>query len=117
MEEVEALCNRVAIIDHGRIVACDSLPKLLKLMPSKVKMTLPRANVDLIVRLQDIYGEQAVAADSGKEITVSAPGSADTLAQMVRLLSELHVQPETIQAEPANLERVFLHLTGRALRD
>lgn len=117
MEEVEALCNRVAIIDHGRIVACDTLPRLLKLMPSKVKLTLPRANVDLITRLQDEYGEQAVVANSGKDITVSAPGSADTLAQMVRLLSELQIQPQTIQAEPTNLERVFLHLTGRGLRD
>jgi ABC-2 type transport system ATP-binding protein len=117
MEEVEALCDRVAIIDHGRIVACDSLPKLLTLMPSKVTITLPRANVDLIARLRDRYGEQAVEANSGKEITVSAPGSADTLAQMVRLLSELQVQPDSIQSEPANLERVFLHLTGRELRD
>jgi hypothetical protein len=86
-------------------------------MASKVKVTLQQESSTLINRLQETYGKQAIVANGGREITVAAPGSADTLAEIVRLLSEMHIQPETIHAEPANLERVFLHLTGREWRD
>jgi len=115
MEEVEALCNRVAIMDGGKLVACDTLPNLLGLMPATVRMRLAAPEPALVRRLETLAAVQT--ANDGRDVTVSAPGASGVLLLVVRVLGEFGVQPETLDSEPPNLERVFLHLTGRALRD
>jgi ABC-2 type transport system ATP-binding protein len=115
MEEVEVLCNRVAIMDRGKLVACDALPNLLGLMSSTVRIRLPGAQDGCLRRLQAIPDAQVTG--DGQDITIAAPGTAAVLLQVVRVLGECGIQPESLAAESPNLERVFLHLTGRALRD
>lgn len=117
MEEVEALCSRVAIMDHGKIVADDTLRNLLNLMQTKVELTLERTEPVFLKRLE-AQGELLVTtANEGRGITIQSKGSSELLAQTVRWLSEFQIQPRQIDAVSPNLERVFLHLTGRALRD
>jgi ABC-2 type transport system ATP-binding protein len=115
MEEVEALCERVAILDHGRLVACDTLPNLLANLPTTVQVRLPAAPDGLVARLRTV-GDVREGGD-GRTFTVSSPGTSGVLLQVVRMLGESGVQPEALEAQTPSLERVFLHLTGRALRD
>jgi ABC-2 type transport system ATP-binding protein len=117
MEEVEALCTRVGILDHGRLMACDTLENLLKLMPSRICLTLAHSNPELVARLQRAMNGEVMEEEEGKKVTIWAAGSAETLVSAARLLGELGIQPVSMDAQSPNLERVFLHLTGRALRD
>jgi ABC-2 type transport system ATP-binding protein len=91
MEEAERLCDRVGIMDHGRLLAVDTTPALVQAHGGK-----PR----LIVRRNGT--EQHVATD-------------DPLATLNSLAREAPL--ESFHLERATLEQVFLNLTGRSLRD
>ncbi|MBM4069090.1 MAG: ABC transporter ATP-binding protein [Planctomycetes bacterium] len=116
MEEVQALCPRVGIIDHGRLIACDVLPELLKKLAGLVRFraaALPEALLDSIARLDG--GSLAQRPDGDWELTCGSPREA--LLQLVSWFSEHDVALTKLEIEEPNLERVFLHLTGRGLRD
>lgn len=117
MAEVEALCSKVAIMDHGKIVADDRLENLYNLMSSSVRLVLSQPIPTFLQRLEKEPGVEAKASDDGLQVTVQSRGTATLLAQTVCWLSECHVQPLQMEAQSPNLERVFLHLTGRELRD
>ncbi|MFO0966676.1 MAG: ABC transporter ATP-binding protein [Gemmataceae bacterium] len=115
MEEVQALCRRVAIVDHGRVIACDELPNLLRLLPGRVRFRLGVGEANSLadlsgwpgVRRHEADGEQVLESDDVKALVLRL---ADWVNRTGAELASLHV-------EEANLERVFLHLTGRELRD
>ncbi len=117
MEEVEALCSRVAILDHGRMIACDTLPHLINLIPGKVHISLHQPEPTLLQRLAGLAHAEVTTQSDGKQISLTSPDSSAALVGVVHLLGELGVKPDRIEAQPPNLEKVFLHLTGRALRD
>jgi ABC-2 type transport system ATP-binding protein len=116
MEEVQALCSRIGIMDHGRLVACDTLQGLLQHLPALIRLRLPGMTPALRERLKGLPDSRLVEHDDGAmELECS-----DTKATLVRLVAALQDQPGDLAAleiEEPNLERVFLHLTGRALRD
>ncbi len=91
MEEVERLCDRVAIVDHGRVLAVDTVPNLLRIHAGKPVLVIER--------------------DGGDErIETDAPLDALNRAAAAGAINGFHV-------ERPRLEQVFLHLTGRNLRD
>jgi ABC-2 type transport system ATP-binding protein len=91
MEEAERLCDRVAVIDKGRLLALGTVRELL---------TAHRLQPTLIV--QTPSGEQRIQ-------------TADPLQELNRLAATGTIT--SFQLEQATLEQVFLHLTGRSLRD
>lgn len=116
MEEVQALCPRVGIIDHGKLIACDALSNLLQTLAGLVRFrvaTLPDALRDRIGRLDG--GSLVQGADGDWELTCRSPKEA--LLQLVPWFSEHDVALTKLEIEEPNLERIFLHLTGRGLRD
>jgi ABC-2 type transport system ATP-binding protein len=116
LEEVEALCPRLAILDDGRLRACDTLPRLLALLDGQLLLTVEQANRDFLERLPLLPGvKNAVQKDGRWEILTDHV--AEVLPRVVRLAAEVGVQITAIDARPPSLERVFLHLTGRELRD
>ena len=54
MEEVQTLCTRIGIIDHGRLIACDTLPGLLQLMKGRVHFRVPSVTSTLRERLRTL---------------------------------------------------------------
>lgn len=91
MEEVERLCDRVAIVDHGRVLAVDTVPNLLRTHAGKPVLVIER--------------------DGGDErIETDVPLDALNRAAAAGAINGFHV-------ERPRLEQVFLHLTGRNLRD
>jgi ABC-2 type transport system ATP-binding protein len=116
MEEVQALCARVGIIDHGRLIACDTLDGLLHLLPGLIRCRVGQVTPRLrerLGRLRDVRVREAGGAD----LELECADIQAALLQLVALLNELDVKLLSLETHEPNLERVFLHLTGRALRD
>jgi ABC-2 type transport system ATP-binding protein len=109
MEEAEYLCDRVAIIDHGRILAVDSPASLVRGLRAPTRITLP----DNAIRLDEargIGGAGQVSVDDGF-ITIETTSPSAVLVR----LAELDALGG-LQARGATLEDVFLELTGREFR-
>jgi ABC-2 type transport system ATP-binding protein len=116
MEEVQALCSRVGIIDRGRVVACDTLAGLLHQLPGSMRIRLVRPVPEFQRRLSQFEGVRLCELD-GFGFDLVAPDIKKVLLQLLALMTELHVDLTSLEIQEPNLERVFLHLTGRALRD
>jgi len=112
MEEVQALCPRIAIVDHGTVKACDSRTNLLRRLDAHATLTLKVVPAGLAERLQSLPGVKSVSI-AGNAVTIAAAELPPILAKMVALCGDV----ETMEIEQPSLERVFLSLTGSALRD
>jgi ABC-2 type transport system ATP-binding protein len=116
MEEVEALCSRVGIIDHGRLIACDTLAELLRCLSGLVRFRVPSVSPVLRDRLAQLPGVR-LHEEGGRTLELECGDVKAVLLQVVAVLNELNVPLTSLETQEPNLERVFLHLTGRALRD
>jgi ABC-2 type transport system ATP-binding protein len=116
MEEVAALCTRVGIMNHGKLIACDSLAGLLRLLEGRVRFRVREVTPALRERVKALPGVRMTEADAGT-VELACEDVPRTLIRLVAALNELHVELTGLETQEPNLERVFLHLTGRALRD
>jgi ABC-2 type transport system ATP-binding protein len=116
MEEVQALCPRVGILDHGRLIACDEVPQLLRKQDGLIRFRVPEVTSALRARLRQIPESRLVEADS-RPLELVCRDVKPTLAQVLTILSDLKLEILSLETEEPNLERVFLGLTGSALRD
>jgi linearmycin/streptolysin S transport system ATP-binding protein len=118
MEEAERLCDRIGIIDDGKIVAEGSQRELVEKLGGHDKLHigitgygLPAANaaamLDCVIRVS--------LGDTAMELIVRDARS--SLAEIVNTIVEAGAEITGIEIEEPNLEAVFLHLTGKALRD
>jgi ABC-2 type transport system ATP-binding protein len=115
MEEVQALCPRIGIIDDGRLIACDTLDNLLRLLPGRIVARVPSAD-GFHVHAAQVPGVEKVASESGM-LEVTCQDVPPTALRLLEAAKEHGVDIQIVEMERPNLERVFLHLTGRALRD
>ncbi len=118
MEEVEFLCTKVAIMDHGRIIAMGTKDELRKLMGDKDIISLEVSNTDpgIIESVKNVPGVTGISVD-GNRIKVITKEAGAILAKVVSALDSCKCRIHSMSVEESNLESVFLHLTGRALRD
>jgi ABC-2 type transport system ATP-binding protein len=116
MEEVQALCPRVGILDHGRLIACDEVPQLLRKQDGLIRFRVPEVTSALRARLREIPETRLIEADS-RPLEIVCRDVKPTLAQVLAILSDLKLEILSLETEEPNLERVFLGLTGSALRD
>lgn len=118
MEEAEQYCDRVAIIDHGQLLALDT-PNNLKHSVGIDTIVTVKASGDLeafATRLRAFEGATAVRAiDRGLELHV-AHGDR-LLASVVAIADELNLAIADLSVAEPSLETVFITLTGRELRD
>jgi ABC-2 type transport system ATP-binding protein len=116
LEEVQALCRRIAVIDAGRLKACDTLPNLLRTLSAGLRLTAPAAPPAFADRLAALPGvRKAVAADGRFDLTCDAVGQ--LLPHVAEACRAAGVTPTAIETDEPTLEKVFLHLTGHGLRD
>jgi ABC-2 type transport system ATP-binding protein len=116
MEEVQALCPRVGILDHGRLIACDEVPNLLRKQDSLIRFRVPVVTSELRSRLRQLPESRLVEADS-RPLEIICRDLKPTLAQLLGVLANMKLEILSLETEEPNLERVFLGLTGSALRD
>jgi len=115
MEEVQALCTRVGIIDHGKLIACDDLTNLLALLPSVIRCRIAGQPGEAIAALGQI--ESATVRLRDGMMVIECPHVPPALSQMMAICQDRRWKIESLETAEPNLERVFLHLTGRALRN
>jgi ABC-2 type transport system ATP-binding protein len=115
MEEVEALCSRIGIIDQGKLRACDTLTNLLKMLQGQIRFKLTEVAPGLRERLKGLPGCDLTEGAHGLELACADVQA--TLVRLITLLSEEGAGLTALHTEEPSLEGVFLHLTGRALRD
>ncbi len=118
MEEAEKLCDRVAILDHGRIVALDTPAALIRSLGAeervvfRVENALPRGFEQGLsggTRLE-VRGEQVIVqAKDGRQVPL--------VSEVVSLLTQQGIPFRDLRTEQPNLEDVFLNLTGREMRE
>jgi len=114
MEEAERLCDRVAIMDHGRIVALDA-PRAL------VREHAPSTTIGVTVtqgttRFEALPGVQHVETANG-EVRLASTDPLETVHALMDLNRRGALHFQQLRVEEATLEDVFLHLTGRRLRE
>ena len=116
MEEVQALCRRVGIIDHGRLVACDALAELLRRVRGAIRFRVDPVTSPLLQRLQALP-EARLVSRQGKGMELECADVRATLLQLMALLNELQIDLHALETEEPNLEHVFFDLTQTDLRD
>lgn len=116
MEEVQALCPRIGIMDHGRLIALGSLNELLQQMAGHIRFRVAELSEELGRRIADLP-DARLAEQNGAVLELECRDVKATLLRLVGLFNELRVEFISLETEEPNLEGVFLHLTGRALRD
>lgn len=118
MEEVEQLCKRVYIMDHGKVVAAGSKEELLSILSSEdsIQINLSETSDEVLEKIKNIQNiRQVEETDNGIRI-ISKKGS-NILSDLVHAVESEDIQLTNFQIETPSLEDVFLHLTGRTLRD
>ena len=120
MEEAEELSDRVGIIDHGKMIAIGTQKELTKMVGENDTLRLHFDVGAPIDRLASLIGEQSgVASAFGREneVVLTTGNSAEILPALVTIATSQQQRIRSIDIEEPNLEAVFLHLTGRALRE
>ena len=141
MEEVEFLCDRVGIIDHGRLIALGTIDELKRVVGDENVISVrvadvPEGVVEALRALPAVDSvtcsapeaepteagtpsgvEPAVAEDRGAVIQVLSRDSGAVIADVVAVLGKAGARVLAVDVREPNLESVFLHLTGKSLRD
>ncbi|MCA9813029.1 MAG: ATP-binding cassette domain-containing protein [Nitrosarchaeum sp.] len=119
MEEADQLCDRIGIIDYGKIQVIDS-PKNMKNSVGNEILTLQIKDVDsrksLISKLEKIQSISKITSDDDK-ITLFAPSGSDTIAEVFQLSSNLDIKIDTLSLKQPTLDDVFISYTGHEIRD
>jgi ABC-2 type transport system ATP-binding protein len=118
MEEAERLCDRIGIVDLGELKAEGTRTELVALVGEHDRVTIEGVG-DLKAATRGLEGlapvRSATVQDGGIELIVDQARS--VLAELLRIATAAGVAVSSVEVDEPNLEAVFLHLTGKALRD
>jgi len=119
MEEAEKLCDRVAIVDHGRVIALDTPAALVRNLGAESRVLFNLKKDDDLRVLKGIGNMTRVERDGQRVIVFghSNQSGQPLIAEVVNALAAQGIAYTDIRMEQPSLEDVFLHLTGRAMRD
>jgi ABC-2 type transport system ATP-binding protein len=118
MEESQELSDQIAIVDHGKLIACGTHDELVKLVGQQTR-------IDLTVNLEPVKVSESWCTIEGvkhvrlaeEKISVLADDSNKVLPRLFDAATHQSARITSVEIREPNLEAVFLHLTGRALRD
>ena len=118
MEEAERLCDRVAILDHGKIVALDTPANLIRGLGAEERVIFT-VDGSLPAGFAAAFDGQVKVAVEGKQVIIHARNDRQVplVSEVVSLLTAQGVPFRDLRTEQPNLEDVFLSLTGRAMRE
>ncbi|WP_077596224.1 ABC transporter ATP-binding protein [Oceanobacillus kimchii] len=118
MEEVEYLCDRIYIMDQGDLIASGTKDEIKQILSAEntISLIAYRWNEAFIESLESLPSINHLTIE-GKEITLIIPKQINLFPELIRLTEEHDVDIRSLHVKTPTLEDVFLHLTGRALRD
>jgi ABC-2 type transport system ATP-binding protein len=119
MDEADRLCDRIAIVDHGKLVALDT--------PAALKASVPGSNVieaqfvnapaDWEQRLRSLEGVTSVKHEGAGMYRVLTGNGSRTTTELVEMAVQAGVDVKSLSVQNTTLDDVFVHYTGRQLRD
>jgi ABC-2 type transport system ATP-binding protein len=120
MEEAQELSDRVGIIDHGELIALGTQDELTRLVGENDVLRLHLSEDQDASRLVQGLADlpQVIKASVvDQQVVLVVPEAEQSLAPVITRMNELGFHIRSVDIQEPNLEAVFLHLTGRALRD
>jgi ABC-2 type transport system ATP-binding protein len=119
MEEADALCQRLAIVDHGRMIALGTPAELKASIPGGFLLRLRFGNqsAELLQRLQSLAGVREVRAPDNTGVDVYADRGGSLIPEIASLAVSAGAELSDVHISEPSLENLFLHHTGRSLRD
>ncbi len=118
MEEVEFLCNRIYIMDQGSIIASGTKEEIKNILSSENTILIKVSQVKDEF-LQELYHEPLInrVMVQEKEISIIVPKEVNIFKTLLAFAEKTNTEIHAVEVKAPSLEDVFLHLTGRALRD
>lgn len=118
MEEAQELSDHIAIMDQGKVIACGTHSELVKMVGEldRIHVTLNAESEKVIPDWQATAGVHRISAEDG-HLTVLAEDSNLILPHLFEAATKANVRITSVDIQEPNLEAVFLHLTGKALRE
>lgn len=118
MEEVEFLCDRIYIMDKGNLIASGTNEEIKRILSSEktIAIKAERLNDAFLESLQSEPTINRVTTKE-KEVTVIVPAEVNIFSIILKKAEDSEVKLQSVDIQTPTLEDVFLHLTGRALRD
>jgi ABC-2 type transport system ATP-binding protein len=118
MEEVETLCERVAIIDHGQLIACGTQAELVaQLGGDLLYLGLSACDEQVLDALRALPTLLDVEPVEPLLLKCRAANAQQALLELIPTVTGLGLRLTSLEISEPNLESVFLHLTGKKLRD
>lgn len=114
MEEAERLCDRVAVIDHGRVVDVGAPAELVARHCPERTVVLTAADATAMDQLRAAFGGEVVDEDRAR-VTISGAGD-DLVARVIECVAEYRIRIVDFRTIVPSLEDVFLKLTGHSIR-
>ncbi len=118
MEEVEIICNRIIILDKGKIIATgtsDELKELTKI-EEKITVEVPNLEESQIAKIKELKNTDEISYDNELLVVTYKKGK-NNLVKLIEHLQKEHIEYNKIYSERPTLNDVFLELTGKELRD
>jgi ABC-2 type transport system ATP-binding protein len=119
MEEADALCQRLAIVDHGRIIAQGTPAELKASVPGGylVRVHFGQHSPELLQRFQSLAGVREVRATENNGADLYADRGGSLVSEVANLALAAKVELCDVHISEPSLENLFLHHTGRSLRE
>ena len=119
MEEADRLCDRIAIVDHGTLVALGTPVELKQSVPGSnvVEVQFAHESDEWKARLQALPDVTEVQSQSAGVYRVLTSNGSQTTTQLVEMAAGLGEQLSSLSVQNTSLDDVFVHYTGRQLRD
>jgi ABC-2 type transport system ATP-binding protein len=119
MEEADALCHRLAIVDHGRVIAQGTPAELKSSIPGGYLLRLRFGSpaTELRERLQSLVGVREVRPADSTGVDVYADRGGSLIAEIAAVAAATGAELSDVHISEPSLENLFLHHTGRSLRD
>ena len=117
MEEADALCHRIGIVDHGRVIALGTPAELKAAIPGGylLRLHVGRSSPELVAKLEQLPGVTEVRAN-GNDLDLYADRGGSLIGVIVAALAESGTELADVHISEPSLENLFLHHTGRSLR-
>jgi ABC-2 type transport system ATP-binding protein len=119
MDEADRLCDRIAIVDHGKLVALDTPMALKTSVPGTnvVEAQFAEDSVEWPARLKQLSGVTSVESQSAGMYRLLTSNGSLTTTQLVELATQTGDSIKSLSVQNTTLDDVFVHYTGRQLRD
>jgi len=118
MEEVEQICTRIGILDHGKVIAEGTKEELQSIVTDR-KTIIIKIGYDQVLDtqlLKEVKGVMSIS-ENDNILRLECQKESDCISEIMKVLLKEHIKVIDIQMESVSLESAFLSLTGRRLRD